>query len=112
MGATSVTGVGHGSAEGMNKGTDRMTLGTTHLIGPHVVASGTVTMAASTFVVELPQNTIGGDNALADSVMPYGVHLTGSTSGAVYCTGKALTGFTINGTTSQVIDWTIVKNGL
>lgn len=104
MGATSVTGVGQGSAEGSNKGTDRMTLGTNHLIGPHIVAAGTVTLAASTFVVQIP--------TLPGVVGNYGFHVTADATGHVFVTAKAVTGFTINGTSTQVVDWMIVKNGL
>ncbi len=55
MASTSVTGTGPGSAEGSNKGSARDTLGVSHLIGPHVVASGFGNngIAATTFVVEM-----------------------------------------------------------
>lgn len=104
MGATSVTSVGHGSAEGMTKGTYRMTLGTNHLIGPHIVAAGTATLSASTFVVEFP--------TLTGVVADYSFHVTANTAAAVYVTPKAVTGFTINGTSAQVVGWMVVKNGL
>lgn len=104
MGATSVTGVGLGSAEGSNKGTDRMTLGVGHLIGPRVVAAGSVTLSASTGVVAFP--------TLPGLVGDYGFHLTASTAAAVHVTSKAVTGFTVNGTSGQVVDWMVVKNGL
>lgn len=104
MGATSVTGVGQGSAEGMNKGNERMTLGTTHLIGPHIVAAGSITMTASTGAVELP--------TLPGVVGQYSFHLTGNNSSAVFATSKAVTGFTVNGASGQVVDWMVVKNGL
>lgn len=104
MGATSVTGKGVGSAEGKNKGTARMTLGTTHLIGPRVVAAGSATLTGSTFVVEFP--------TLSGVVGDYSFHLTASNGTAVYVTSKAVTGFTINGANGQVVDWMVVKNGL
>ena len=48
MGATSVTGKGFGSAEASNKGAQgRQTLGVGHLIGPHVVNAGAVTLGVS-----------------------------------------------------------------
>jgi hypothetical protein len=40
MAATSITGTGPGSADGQNRGSEHMTLGVTHLIGPKVVAAG------------------------------------------------------------------------
>jgi hypothetical protein len=54
MGATSVTGVGPGSADGKNKGSEHMTLGVHHLIGPHVIAAGTVELDGPTATVYLP----------------------------------------------------------
>ena len=104
MGATSVTGKGLGSAEGMNKGTSRMTLGTNHLIGPHIVAAGSITLSASTGIVELP--------TLPGVVGDYSFHLTAGSTGHVFVTSKAVTGFTVNGTNGQVVDWMVVKNGL
>jgi hypothetical protein len=53
MGATSVTGVGVGSAEGYNRGTSRMTLGSSHLVGPHVVLAGNVALVAGAKTVNL-----------------------------------------------------------
>jgi hypothetical protein len=44
MGATSVTGVGPGSALGLNKGNDNMSLGVSKLLGPHLVAAGSLTV--------------------------------------------------------------------
>jgi hypothetical protein len=104
MGATSVTGKGLGSAEGMNKGTSRMTLGTGHLIGPHIVAAGNFTLTGSTGAVEIP--------TLPGVVGDYSFHVTADTANAVHVTSKAVTGFTINGTSGQVVSWMVVKNGL
>jgi hypothetical protein len=104
MGATSVTGKGLGSAEGMNKGTARMTLGSDHLIGPHVVAAGNFTMTGATGVVQIP--------TLSGVVADYSFHVTADTANSVHVTAKAVTGFTINGTNGQVVSWMIVKNGL
>ncbi len=55
MGATSVTGVGFGSAEAHNKGAyGRQTLGVGHLIGPYIAAAGSVTLVAGAATVQLP----------------------------------------------------------
>jgi hypothetical protein len=54
MGATSVTGVGPGSADGKNKGSEHMTLSVHKLIGPHVIAAGTVELDGSTATVYVP----------------------------------------------------------
>ena len=42
MTASTVTGRGIGSADGNNKGSERMTLGVDHLIGTRIVLSGQV----------------------------------------------------------------------
>jgi len=47
MGATSVTGVGPGSALGHNKGGENTTLGVSKLLGPHLVAAGSLTVGAT-----------------------------------------------------------------
>jgi hypothetical protein len=56
MGATSVTGIGTGSAESACKGAQgRQTLGVGHLIGPHVVSAGVVSLNGSgTASLEIP----------------------------------------------------------
>lgn len=104
MGATSVTGVGVGSAEGMNKGSSRMTLGVDHLIGPRVVNAGLVTMTASTKDVDF--------ETLSGVVGDYSVQLTASNGTAVYVTSFTVDGFTINGASGQTIYWAVFKNGL
>jgi hypothetical protein len=48
MGATSVTGIGTGSAEAACKGAQgRQTLGVGHLIGPHIVNAGIAALSGS-----------------------------------------------------------------
>lgn len=47
MGATSVTGVGPGSALGHNKGGENASLGVNKLLGPHLVAAGSLTVGAT-----------------------------------------------------------------
>lgn len=57
MGATSVTGVGPGSAAPYNKGAAEQTIGINHLVGPHIVAAGVTTLAAASgqaTVVNIP----------------------------------------------------------
>src|SRR5690242_9655889 len=57
--ASSVTGVGQGSADRRNKGSEHMTLGVNQLIGVRVVAAGSVVLASSgsssTGVITFPQ---------------------------------------------------------
>lgn len=47
MGASSVTGIGQGSALPYNKGAAQQTLGVNHLVGPHLVAAGVTTLNAA-----------------------------------------------------------------
>lgn len=47
MGATSVTGVGPGSALGYNKGGENASLGVNKLLGPHLVAAGSLTVGST-----------------------------------------------------------------
>ena len=54
MGATSVTGVGQGSVEGQNMGSKSWTIGSSRVLGPRVVAAGTVTLSDTTGTVILP----------------------------------------------------------
>ena len=54
MVATTVTGRGLGSADGQNKGSEHMTLGVSHLIGPRVVVADVHTMDGSSDTLVLP----------------------------------------------------------
>ena len=60
MGATSVTGVGPGAAEG-NKGPGNGRDQFVPLLTPHVVAAGTVTMAGETATVTFPTPLTGSE---------------------------------------------------
>ena len=64
MAASSVTGLhknGAGGVDGSNKGSERMTLGTTHLIGPHVHAAGAVDLVGGAATVTFPQPLSGSE---------------------------------------------------
>ena len=103
MGATSVTGVGPGDVSGHNKGSEHMTLGVTHLIGPHILYAGTVTCAAKTADVNHPLL----DGALSDYLIFVFNYTDGS---AVVLSSVTLNGFTVttNGAT-DVVNWMVVK---
>lgn len=111
MGATSVTGVsGQGSVEGLQKGTERMSLGVKKLIGPKVVAAGTETLSGTTGTVEIPE--------LTGSVSDYVVVLTsGSATAAYVSTGLAAVAdtdtwnFTITAGSGATVSWIVVKTG-
>lgn len=61
MTATSVTGKGLGSADGKNKGSQHMTLGVGHLIGPRVVVADQHTLVGTLDTLLLPvlDGTVG-----------------------------------------------------
>jgi hypothetical protein len=108
MGATSVTGVsGPGAVDGLNKGSEHMSLGVNKLIGPRVVAAGTATIGGGgTVAVAIPE--------LTGSTSDYIVMATdtNSTVAAVNVTAFALTGFTLKGTAAHVVNWAVVKVGI
>lgn len=113
MGATSVTGVsGPGAVDGLQKGSEHMSLGVHKLIGPHVVACGTETLGGGgTGTVELPKQ--------AGVVGDYVVMLTGVSATVPRVTGAlaAVAGtdtwnFTITGGASEAVHWCVVKKGL
>ena len=111
MTATSVTGIGLGSADGQNKGSEHMTLGAGHLIGPRVVAADIGTLNAS------------GDLDVILPVLPgvsadYIVSATDATVAGATAVGAAIvitateTTVTLIGTNSQAVAWSIIKRGL
>jgi len=111
MGATSVTGKGPGSAEGLNRGAARQTLGAGHLIGAHIVAAGSVALVAGSAVVALGE--------LVEGVTNYSCHVTNnSDADAVFCSLAAAvspnTGvvLTITGTATDTVSYMVVRNGV
>ena len=107
MGCTSVTGKGLGSAVGSNKGSEHMTLGVGHLLGPRVIAAGTVTLAEVTEIdVVLP--LLDGEES--DYVVMTNDVTAAAASFGVLDFGTATT-LTITGTSDHDISWTIIKAG-
>lgn len=111
MTASSVTGRGLGSAVGKNKGSEHMTLGVGHLIGPRVVAADEATLdGAGDATVVLP--------LLSGVVGDYIVTAVDSDTTAANAVGASLTfntndtTITLIGTASQTVYWTIIKKGL
>jgi len=103
MSASSVTGVGPGSAEGSNKGRQGSSIGVERFIGPHVVAAG----AATTATVVLP--------LLPGSVGDY-IAMVTDASGSATAVSATLafntndTTITVDGSTDYT--WAIMKVGL
>lgn len=108
MGATSVTGVGQGSVEGSNMGSKHWTVGVGRLLGPRVMVADEVTLSTGAATVKLP--------LLSGVVGDYVVVATDKTAAAAV---KAVLTFNANdttitfaGTSSDVIQYAIIKKGL
>jgi hypothetical protein len=112
MGASSVTGVGQGSADKKNKGSEHMTLGVDHLIGARVVDAGSVVLASGT-----PSTAAVSFGTALSSATGYYVQATpvGATSGiaaaGVATSVVATTGFTLTGgnNVTTTINWVLFK---
>ena len=111
MTATSVTGVGLGAADGQNKGSEHMTLGAGHLIGPRVVVADEGTLDASgDLTVILP--SLGG---LAADYVVTATDADATAAGAVagsLAMDATSTTVTIKGPASGVIHYSVIKKGL
>lgn len=108
MGASSVTGVGPGSVEGTNQGSKHWTVGVGRLIGPRVMAAGSVTLSGGAATEVLPK--------LSGNASDYIVIATDAT-GAEACSASIAfntndTTITFAGNTTHVLAWAIIKIGL
>jgi hypothetical protein len=110
MGATSVTGVGLGSADGSNKGSPHMTLGVEKLVGPRVVAADTVTLSGTTATVKLP--------VLDGSASDYIVTATDADTTAAAAVAATITmdatatTVSFKGPSGSAVYYSIIKKGL
>ncbi len=113
MGATSVTGVGAGSAEGSTKGPNNGRNIYAPLLSPHVVAAGRVTLSGGVKTVTFP-------TALPGSQINYVVVLTAINSGvdanaavvtAMTDSGGDFVSFAIAGTDTEVVMYTVMTAG-
>jgi hypothetical protein len=108
MGASSVTGVGQGSADKIGqKGSEHMHLDAGNLIGPHIVASGTATLSSGTKALHIP--LLPG--VAADYVVVGGNQTNANAWKCVITLGTDTT-LTFTGTGSDVIGYAVVKTGL
>lgn len=113
--ASSVTGVGQGSADRRNKGSEHMTLGVNQLIGIRVVAAGSVTMASagssSTGVVTFPQALDSTDSYVAFATPV--VTASGSAPSNTYAVwGLDVNGFKVVSATAahgQTVNWHVIR---
>lgn len=124
MGATSVTGVGPGSAEGLAKGPrERNFVGVEKLIGPHVIGAGQVTLVAGagtvTFRDPLPGFT--PDSVANNTPENDYVIFVYAASGATYTVNTSdedgdgnddhVESFTIAGAGVEVVSWMVANVG-
>ena len=111
MAATTVTGRGLGAADGQNKGSEHMTLGAGHLIGPRVVLAADGTLDGSgDLVVEYPAL----DGVLGDYIaMAVDADATAAAAVAVQMamTADTLT-LTLKGPNDGVVNYSVVKKGM
>lgn len=110
MGATSVTGVGPGSSEGLHKGPGNGRNLFVPLQTPHVVCAGTVVLSAGAATVTFP-TPLGG------SETGYVVMLTPEASNLAHVSAKTddsdgnFASFSITGNTTNHVMWMVVKAG-
>lgn len=106
MGATSVTGVGHGSVEGLDQGRKEYTVAASRLVGPRVVACDAIALAGTNVYINLPfLPTV--PNEFAPTVPESATYPAGSyvpetyavvvTDNGVISGGTAATGATLGG---------------
>ena len=123
MPASSVTGIGQGSADKQGqRGSDHLWVGVDKLIGPRIVQAGIgqVSVGTGTSAVVANAATIKFAQSLDGVLTDYGVQLTTLTSAAAYATVTGTTvdtagrfsGFSVlaTGSTSATFYWTVVKN--
>lgn len=109
MAASSVTGVGQGSADGRNKGNEHMSLSVNKLIGPRLVSCGQVVLSGGT-----PSSGLVTFTQSLTSATGYFVVATpqGATTGALNVSAVSTTGFAITGAngSSATCNWSLVYN--
>jgi|TARA_Y100000034_G_scaffold28650_1_gene34461 hypothetical protein len=110
MTATSVTGIGLGAAKNQ-KGSEHMTLGQAHLVGPRVVAASDATLDGSgDLTVILP----GFGGAAADYIVT--ATDADATAAAAVAASLAMDAtsstITLKGPASGVVVYSVIKKGL
>lgn len=109
MAASSVTGVGQGSADGRNKGSEHTSMSVTKLIGPRLVSCGQVVLGGgtpSTGAVTFTQSLSSATGYFATATVQ------GSSTGAVAVSAVSTTGFVVTGAngSSATVNWALVYN--
>jgi hypothetical protein len=111
MAATSTTGVGPGSADGLNKGSEHMTLGSEKLIGPRVVIASDGTLDGSGDLVTVYPVLSG---AVTDYIaMAVDADTTAAAAVAIsMAMDTTSTTLTLKGPASGVVNYSVIKKGL
>ena len=109
MGATSVTGVGPGAADG-NKGPGNGRDQFVPLLTPHVVAAGTVVLAAGAATVTFPTPLDGSETNYAVMLTPEATNLA-SVSAKTDDSDGDFASFAIAGTGTDHVMWSVIKTG-
>jgi hypothetical protein len=111
MGATSVTGVGPGAADGLHKGPGNGRNVFVPLQTPHVVAAGTATVPGGLTV------TVTFPTQLDDTETEFAVLVIGETDATAFVSAKTdnanghFASFDITAGAAQDVMWVVVKNG-
>jgi len=109
MGATSVTGVGHGSADLTSRGPkERGFVGAEKVLGPRVMSSGIVTLSGGAATVVLP--VMAGVSA-DYVVMCQDATAANACSAALVISSTSST-ITFAGTSTDVLHWSVIRVGL
>lgn len=124
MGATSVTGVGPGSAEGQAKGPkERNFVGVEKLIGPRVVAAGVDALVGGALSITLPEPLPGFTPASVAGSTPGNDYVVLARAANAVTVTKVesdedgdtnndhLAGFNLAGTGTDLVDWVVIKVG-
>lgn len=102
MSVSSVSGVGQGSADKKgHRGSEHLFVGVEKLVGTRIVHSGSVTLSSGTATVTFP-------TTLPGSASDY-IVISGGSAAYSYASSVATTGFTMNGTGSQVVSYIVAK---
>jgi hypothetical protein len=108
MGATSVTGVGPGAADG-NKGPGNGREQFVPLLTPHVVAAGTAVLVAGALTVTFPTALSGSETNYA--VILTSDNLLASVSAKTDNGDGDFASFAIAGTLTDSVMWCVIKTG-
>lgn len=120
MAASSVTGVGQGSADKAGqKGSEHLFVGVEKLIGTRTVLSGYVTLSGGTATVKLPENlpgvwsnTFDGSSSASDYIIIVQAFSGNATHVSAIATTSNVQNFTISGTGTDVVFWQIIRHSM